>query len=372
MRKYEKTTFNIKGPFTTNDESGIDESKAFVVDMKHYETIRNILKTFGDLIRSLSITFNYIMDESKAREIVGDISNNCTQSLLQIEFNNCYGTVLQKLNNYYPNVYILSFSTDKYRDLKTNGSLNLSKVFFRVNQLQLQISNPIDWNVVGEKFRHLTSLTVDLPSNSDPPDVGNLFANSPNINSLDISFSSLDILQAASVFLLNLRRLVLRGFSDYPYIGRRIHFENVTFLDLISMICDSELIPKILVFHQIQHLKLNLPDFTDNWSKFFTNQQGKTIEYFDIKADSFTNEQLTAIADSQPNIKWTKLVSRTQIPTNAIVNFIKKSSQLFRCQISCRLNDIAERDLLEEQLETDWNIEFYYTSLNALDISMMR
>lgn len=367
-QKYENATFNVKGPFTTNGENGIDESKMLTIEMKHYETIRNILKTFGDFMRSFSISFNY-MKEEMGREIIGDINDNCTKSLIQIEFNSCFGTVLNKLKNSYQNVYFVSLSTDKYQDLK-NVSLKLSEIFPQLQQLELKISNVDYWKMVGDSFPHLKIIKIDLPAESARPNVGSLFKNSPNINSLHISYSSLNILRAASKFLPNLKELYLNEFSNDLFNGSQIHFKNVKFLNVFSSF-ESKLNPQYLVFYQIQYLFMRLGyDLTNEWNTFFTNQRGKTIEYLDISASSFTDEQVSAIVDSQPNIKLMIIPSRTQISVDAIINFAEKSKKLFRFHVV--LIDIVERGKLEKQLELNWIIDFWYEDLNSVFITLTR
>lgn len=373
-RSYTHTSFLIKGPFVSDDENGIDESNKLLIQLKHFENIQNILRTFGDLMQAISISFYYI-DETKGIEIIECINRNSTE-LIKFEVNDCYGKVLERLKTPFSKVYIATFSANSYRDFNNNVlTQKFDRIFPQLQHLFVKTVNENDWKIVGNKFPHLKSLTVDLPEPIEPgrPDVDSLFKNSPDINSLTISYSSLKILKAASDFLPNLNVLEVKRLSNDVYDDDQIHFKNVTVFSM-TVTSENEQIPQKMDFTQLQMITLSLSfDFSDEWSTFFNNHEENTIEFLDLTADSFGEKHLSNIVERQPNIKWAFIHSKTKISADSIADFVEHSKRMFRFQLVARLIDISQRDFLEGKLEDEWDIEMSYLNYNDyLEVTLKR
>lgn len=352
-RAYSKANFYVAGPFT----GGLYEYKKQSVRIKNFHTTRNILQTFGDLIQLIDISFDDI-NETEGSEIVRYISENGTNSLTQLNLRNCYAAVLNELKKPFSHVKSSIISTNLTSKLSKSGDkLNLSELFPKLKRFDLKICNANDWDFVGDGFPYLKSLTVEFPEvmEFDRIDFERFFKTSPNINSLSISNSSLMILKAASDFLPNLKCLKIFNFSTDNYEGDEIQFKNVSSLHMTST-HDNERIPQNLIFTQLQTLTLRLEyDFTNQWNEFFGNESSKSIEFFDIQANSFTKTQLMVIAENQPNIKWAFVQSKTELSAEAIVCFIEKSKRLFSLSYTS-LTDISQQQLLKEKLQNEWSI----------------
>lgn len=373
-RSYGSSSFMIKGPFVTNEENGIDESNKFIIQLNHLEIIQNIFKTFGDLIKAITISFYYI-DEPKANQIIECINQNATE-LIKFEINDCYGNVLEKLKKPFSKVYTATFSVNSYRNFNYSVvPLKFDGIFPQLQQLFIKTVNENDWKIVGEHYSQLKTLSVELPevTENGRPDVESLFQNSPNINSLTIIYSSLKILKAASIFLPKLNYLSVDRLSNDVYEDDKIYFNNITALS-IRETDENDLIPQLMVFNQLKIIILNFRfDFTDVWCLLFKNQKQNSIKILDLTADSFENRHLSSIVEFQTNIKWAFISSKTKVSADGMVNFIERSKSMVKFQVVGRLIDISQRDFLEEKLEESWNIDLNYLNYNDyIEISLQR
>lgn len=373
-RSYKTSNFIVKGPFLANEQNGIDDTNKIAVQMKHFKTIKNIIRTFGHLIQIIKISF-YYMEEAIGAEIVSFVSDNCTESLLVFHLNDCYGQILSKWTKSFRTVYEASISTDAYRVLKNQSlTIQMDKIMPNLQRLSVKITNANDWQIVGNKFLHLISLNVELPepTRNNRPNVENLLKNSRKINSLSISYTSLDILKAAHDFLLNLNVLNIYGFSNDAYDGNRIKFKNISHVTIVVM-DENKQIAEMLAFDHIRAVSLQLQfDFSDEWSSFFKNLNGKTIENFDISANSFTGKQLSIIAQQQSNIKMASITSRTPVSADEIVDFVGRCHKMVFFQLNGRFINANECALLAEYLQDNWTVSINYHDNDYLAVSLDR
>lgn len=335
--------------------------------------IKNVLNTFGDMVQFINISFNDI-NVIKGREIGSFIAENAIQSLKELHLINCHESVLDELNRPFPNVTIASFSTHSIDAFANANTMKLNQLFPNVKRLNVKIANVNDLQFVGDTFTDLRSLIVDLPEprTLSMTDIEILFKGSSTINTLTIHRSSLKLLRAASRILVNLNILQLLDFSDDSYQGKPIQFKNVYHLH-ITMTRTNSQIPQQLVFHQLRKLSLSFDSgFTDQWIQLFSNQVSKSVQVFDIKAMTFTQNQLLKIAQHLPNIKVAAIRSDKKISSDTIIRFLDTSKQLFSLQVQCALIDVCERKQLDEQLQHEWDIMYHYPSINMIALTFSR
>lgn len=357
-----------------DEQNGIDDANKISVQIKHFKTIENIFRTFGHLIQVIKISFYYI-EEANGTEIVSFISDNCTESLLELHLNDCYGKILSKWTKPFLNVTEASFSTDAYRALKNNSlTVRLDAKVPHVQRLSVKITNVNDWQVVGNKFPHLKSFSVELPNptRGSRPNVENLLKNSRNINSLSISYTSLDILKSARDYLPNLNVLKIYGFSNDAYGNHRIKFEGVAVVEIV-VIDEDELIPKKLAFDRVRAFNLQLQfDFSDEWSSFFEKFDGKMVENIELAADSFTGKQLSIVAEQISHVKMASITSRMAISADAIVDFVGRTHKMIFFQLKGRFIDATECEFLEQQLQDNWTVAINYQDNDYLSVLLNR
>lgn len=349
---YSKANFYIEGPFS----GGIYEYKKQTVILRSFEATEKTLKLFGDLVQFIQILFSNI-DEMDIKEIIGFINNNCTESLTKFHLKNCDRIVLNEFKKPFPHVKKATFLSVSKN--KSQIDIKLNQIFPHVQSLELKIVDFDDWELIGDKFLDLKMLTVELPEPNDSyyPDIGGLFKESRNINSIVINYISLKMLSVASEFLLNLKTLsIVTDILDEPYDGDKIHFSNVTHL-VLNYKDNKSKIPEKMVFTELHELDLRInSDFTDEWIEFFKNQQNKIIYKCQLSFRTMTSQQLIAIADSQPNIIMAYIRNTKDLSVDAIIKFLEKCKQLVFLNLKEVLINVAERKILQEKLSSNWGI----------------
>lgn len=368
-RTYSKTNFFIE---STN--GGIIDYNKQSVRINNFNVAKNVLNLFGDMVQFLNISFIDI-DEVKGNEIIGHVTANCTKSLKELHLYQCHGHVLDQLNQPFQYISIASFVTHSNIQFEiTPNALELNQLFPNLKRLHVKITSIDDLAIVGDQFSQLQSIIVDLPeiSGYSLVDIENIFKASPNINSLTVHHCTLKLLKIASLLLSNLKVLRIFDFSNELYRGSRIHFKNVKHLYVTnSQNCARN--PDKLVFYQLRKLSLNLNvGFTDQWIIFFGNQVKKSIEFFDLKTDMLTTNQLLAIVENMPNMKMASFIIERKLSADSIIKFLQTSKQLLVFQTHNALIDVIERKQLDEVLYTDWDINYSYPSINVIAITCSR
>lgn len=358
---YRKANFYIEGPLVGKNSSGIYEFAKQTVRISKFQAIEDTLRIFGDLVHFLDISFSQINETSK-KSIIEFINDNCTESLTQLHLKNCDGLTLNEFEKPFYKVKRTSFlSSSNPSNVKSKILIKLDQVFPELRSLNLKIVNVDDWSLIGNEFPNLRNLYIDLPEPTDEiyPDLGSLFKKSQKINSLQINYISLGMLKEANNFLLDLRKLdILVDIFDDSYDGDQIHFSNVTHLHLYSAHNNPQ-VPAKIVFTQLHELYLNIKEsFTDEWIKFFENQQKKTIYVCQLNFGDLNNKQLITIAEKQPNIQWATINpgNATNLTVDAIVTFIEKSKKLSLLEFSRDSVNVAERAILQDKLSRYWTI----------------
>lgn len=347
---YSKANFFINGPLSGE----IYEYKKQTVRIGSVEWAEKIFKIFGDLIQFIDISFKEINDTS-IKEIIGFINDNCTESLKQLHLKNSSSIILNGFKKPFPKVEKATFLS--LSNVQSKIDIKLDQMLPRLKRLELEIVNNSDWELIGDNFPNLRTLIIQLPEPSDSvyPDIGRLFEGSKNINSLRINYITLKVLKTASNYLTNLKVLVVsKDILNEPYDGDQIHFSSVSVLDLVLKDTNSQA-PGKLTFTKLNKLFLSVDG--DGWIEFFKNQQKNPIFICQLNFDDLTNQQLVAIAGSQPNSKLTVINAgkATNLSVNAIINFIEKSKIFFLNFYGAPIN-VADRKTLEEKLSLSWTI----------------
>lgn len=329
--------------------------------IQNHESALTLLKLFGDLIKFLDISFALI-DEDPGIEIGQYIAENSNASLTEFHLKDCYGKVLDKFQTTFRNVNITDFSTHKTKKFEIGSStFKFDGIFPNLRRFSVDIANVDDWKIIGDKFTNLTSLAVVIskPAYMVLPDIESLLNNSKNINNLELSYSSLNLLKVASVGLPNLKILKLTEFADDFYAGDQIQFNNVSSLCIVSSVNNAQS-PGKLAFSRLQSLSLKLGyNLTDQWIQFTKNPTNKRLEFLEIKSPAFKETQLRNIAKHQPNVKWASLVSERKVSIDEVISFLQESQHLVSLELQTSFLDINERNLLEGSLQHLWHFQYF-------------
>lgn len=230
---------------STNDIHDISNT----VYVKDVAIFLDLLKTFGNLISKLSLTYSHLVPD-QIREINAHVSVNCFKSLSELHIESWGENAFDGLNGTFENLIQLSISG---KVQKLNGkSVKLDKFFPNLETLSLQFIHVYDLDVIHRNFPQLENLHVIVGrSDSDEfseSNVENLLKNNPQIQRLRLGQANLSFLKKVRKILTKLDTLELPTlFMDT--VKGDIHFETVKSLSL-PMSLDG--IPKHLVFGQIE------------------------------------------------------------------------------------------------------------------------
>lgn len=356
-RVYSKSKFFIEGPFI-DEINGIFETTKQMIQIKNLNAALNMMKLFGDMVKYMDISYTELT-EADGASIAESLSENCANALIQLNLRNCHGSMMDKLNKSMKKVNATVFSTHQSKTINM-GSMTLSKLYPNVKRLDVNIAQIDQWNMIGEKFPHLQSLAVVIPKPkyNGFPDIASLLNASRSINTLQLQYSSIKLLQIANEVLSDLKVLNINEFTDDFYDGLPIQFKNVSNVRITSSV-DNAQNPENLAFNQLQSLSLNLNfDLNDKWVHFFENAHNHGLEVLELTTNALKTDQLKEIATHQPHLKSVKISCKNLVPANEIVSFLENSKHLTLLELHSAAIGASELSILEGQLQQYWHIEY--------------
>lgn len=377
-KQFVDTIIKITGPFSNGDEYAIDESGGQMIEIKNSNSVKAILKAFGDLIKTLAICFDQI-NADEGKEIISDVSIGCSDTALSaLYIENCKETVLNDFTTKFPRVEHVTFSSSSSSNLNIRpDALKLNELFPNLVFLELKHTAASDWAFIGDTFQHLTDLHVELPhfdanQNVIDENIVNLLKMNPDISTLSLSHSSLRFLRKINAVLPQLKALKLTTISnDYSNDdGDAIRFENVKFLTIESDRKDD--IPKNIIFvHRLQELKLIIqPEFNENWIAFIGIQLNGSV-FFQLKTEMLTDAHLLNVAEKLPNLRKADISCESKMSAFAIMEFLEKSYDLHTLNLDILMDDTEEDDL-EQKVYNKWDINHVSFSGNRIKITLER
>lgn len=366
-RVYSRSKFYIEGPFV-DGTNAVTETNKQLIQIKNLNAALNTMKLFGDMVQYVDVSYSDL-SEDEGSSIGEYIVENCATSLIELNLKNCYGTVLNKLQKPFPNINNTIFSTHQVKAFDVAAeTLTLDKMYPSLKRLNVNVANVNHWKIVGDKFPHLRALTVVIPrpEYTNFPDIAKLLNESRSINSLALTYSSLDLLRRASQVLPQLKVLQLNEFADNFYEGEKIEFKNVSMVRITSTRkVESAQVPESLAFKHLQSLSLSLSasGLSDKWINFFEQPKSQSVESLELSLNGVLSNQLTAIARHQPHLNSVVIKSEKTVPSDEIVSFLENSEHLTWLVLQSGFIDVAELSILEGRLQPMWLIE--YIDLNA-------
>lgn len=357
-RTYGAAKFFIQGPLDTSGD-GITETNKQIIYIKNVDSAVNVLKLFSDMVRFVELSFADL-DETTSATLATAVVENCAKSLVELQLKNCFGSILDKLQNPFPNVNVTVFSTHSTNTLTIGtNTWKLNALFPNAKHLSVSITNTDYWKVVGDSFPQLKVLSVSnpKPAYSAGIDIGSLLNNSLSINSLTLSYSSMALLQTASQVLTQLNVLTLNEFADDFYTGTDINFQNVTNLRIATTTNNAQ-VPEKLSFNGVNSLTLSLGyNFTDDWLQF-AKKTSQNVEWLNLKTLGINEDELKTIAHDATQLKLATIASDLKMPTTEIVSFLEHSQKLEWLVVESALITAAERNGLEGWIEKNWVVEY--------------
>lgn len=338
-----------------------------LIQIKNLVAALNTMKLFGDMVQYVDVSYSDL-NEDESSSIGEYIVDNCAASLIELNLKDCHGTVLNKLQKPFPNINTTIFSTHQSKSFEIAAeTLTLDKMYPSLKRLNVNVANVNHWKIVGDKFPHLRALAVVIPrpEYTNFPDIAKLLNESRSINSLELTYGSLDLLKRASQVLPQLNVLQLTDFADNFYEGEKIEFKNVSNVQITSTkAVESAQVPESLTFKHLQSLSLSLASgLSDKWINFFEQPQSQSVESLELSLTGVLGNQLKDIAKHQPHLKQVVIKSGKKVPSDEIVSFLENSGHLTWLDLQSGFIDVAELSILEGRLQPQWLIE--YIDLNA-------
>lgn len=374
-KNYEKSHFVLRGPFVeNNNEIGIEEQKK-IIYVQHFDMIKYIFETFGDLMHMIRVSFENI-DVTHGKEIVKKIAENCSNSLEALTLENCKGNVLDDLTITFPYVFTLKFSSSSTDRLEVNADhLKLNEMFTGLYALHLGHTTATDWQFIGDKWPHLEVFNVLLKNEkdqnrADTSHVIHFLNNNPKIKHLAVHHSNLNILKMASEILPQLDYLSIVNLSEdyWNYDGEPIRFDGVR--GLMVEIDNENQTPERIVCNHLDSLILKTKHaFTDKWTEFLTHQVNPNLSHFVVDAGELSREQFLILADKLPDLQAIEVVSPSKLMADDIAAFIGNSESLKNFNARIQM-DGHEQRRLSDVLPLEWNIEQLMPIENKVKISL--
>lgn len=368
-QNYDKSRFVLHGPFVNDNTSEIVEHRSSI-HLQNFDVIKYVLDHFGHMIHKIHVKFEHI-DVKEANEIVEKI-NHYSNSLETLAIEDCKGDVLHNLNNTFPYVFTLKFSSSPMHQLEVNSEFKLNRIF--TDLFALHLEHTTDFSFIGDKCANLVYLNVKLrksreQNHEDTTRVIHFLKENPQIQHLAVHNCNLNLVKMANEILSQLNFLSVVNLSeDYSdYHDEPIQLDGVRMLT-VEVDNENEL-PLKIVFANLERLKLIIKKFTDKWSEFLTSQVNTNLKHFAIDAVEISKEHFLDIAERLPELEAVDVTCTSKLETDDIVGFVGSSKSLKNFDLHLHMNE-SEQRRLSEVLPRDWNIVDQIQSENKVKISL--
>lgn len=375
-QNYGTKLFSISGPLVENVQNAFDCHH--VIKIRHVDVIEPFLRTFGKDIEALEVLFGYF-EASEGKEIMKYINEVFSDSttLKWLSLQSCKGSGLDELKRTFPSVLTVWFSTIFNIEIPLDA-LKLSYVFASANTLRLDDIKPSEWEIIGENFRHLTTLEVNFwkfISLEELEMILNFLNDNDKISTLKTNECRLLYLKDTYEVLSKLKHLILTdfpaGYAEHSNSFKPIHFKQLERLT-ITLIADRRLLYGIH-FDQIHEFDLFVEyKFNDEWIEFIDKQINQNLSSLMLEAQGLNNKQILTIVGRKPYLKTAKFFSNSNITADTIIEVIKDSKHLSELELYVAMIE-AEVKKLKNKINNNWNIELYRFSVaNRVSVMLQR
>lgn len=368
-KNYDKARFVFHGPFIEDGANEFVEHPRSI-HLKNFDVIKYLMQQFGHMVHKIHINFEQIEVE-QAHEIV-QIINNHSKSIETLALEHCKGNILDNLNNTFPYLFTLKFSSSPFHQLEVNSEFKLNQIFTELSALHLEHTN--DFNFIGEKWPNLGYLNVKLrkwkdQNHEDTSRIIPFLRDNPHIEHLQCHNCNLNLIKMANEILSKLNFLNVVNLSeDYgENLVEPIQLDDVR---MLTVEIDNEYeLPGKMIFGKLARFKLIIKKFTDKWSEFLTNQVNADLMHFNLECEEIKKEQFRGIAEIMPNLEAIDVICTSGLESDDIVGFIVASKSLKNFDLHIHMNETEMRHL-SEALPRDWDILDHKQQDNKVKISL--
>lgn len=340
----------------------IEFSDSSTFELKNFKLIEHIFTNFGDLIKYLSIDFEFI-EENVGIQVVTLINNKCFEELNSVIFDNCFGNVLSKLETTFPKVNKLQFSSHSSKKFQINPTnRKFNELFPNLNSLVLLQTRITDWTSIIGPYPMLESLESELPAEKtlngiDETQFIKLFEDNKQITEIEFRRITLKLLKEINDLLINFDTLTINSIVPNHYLnyqGDGIRSQCITYLTI-----NGNEFPLAFFFDKLEQLNLHIGDQSnDKWFEFIKYQVNKSLKSIHIYIQSMTKEQYITIPEFFPSLEKVIVNCQSKFEANDVLNFIDKSKSLKSIELS---GDISVEEQLTIQTKMNrliWDIGF--------------
>lgn len=357
---------------TQNDRVICENSRSCSVgDLK---SAFQLLRCFGQLIKVLQLTMN--SNQSQFLLLFNAINEYCSESLVNIKLNYCFGCFLD-----------LAAFTKPFKNLRVvelynccySNSVEFKRIFPNVRRFRFDGSSNADielfndFELLMDHYSHLEDfdLSVYINIGVSAPMMANLtkvLRLNPQLSKLRLSIESredgrngrthFDEETFRSIIepMQNLDELTLAGIALIPnFIGNKIHLKNVKKFKIVKLNMKYP-----FRFDQLEHfhfygayLRVNFYDFIDQ------NPTVKTLSIV-IHSDDFSNVNVTRLMQAVPMLTEIKCFYFFEgLSADNVLRFVSNFKLLKTFSFSSRIPIKALCcDELQTRLSTEWRCDW--------------
>lgn len=260
-----------------------------------FDAIQNTIKSFGHLIRNLSINYNSFT-AFESDQINHCISKYVTISLTNIDLNGCHNRKLGGLMGPFEKVNVVRLRNGEM----TSKFINFNKIFPAVQSFDLTEMWFVSAESMSHHFVHLHALQVENILDGVSDKLVQIFRLNPQLTTVSIYNVNWNGLKRLSELLPKLECLKLfRFYGKSHFDGGNIHFKHIKSLSMkfIQYLPDDMHTPP-LVFDALEEIYFDGP--TNKWFEIIMHNKCLTKI---VAEHELNHEQLIQIAKHLTHLK---------------------------------------------------------------------
>lgn len=362
---FHQAVFFVAGPFVDDKSEKIQIVNYYHVHLRSLNGINATLNNFGDLIRDIRINFEDI-NVNDGKEIVKNVNQKSFGSLININFENCKGTVLDGLKKPFENVTILTFASSQMEKLQVKDDQKLCNFFPNTNSLSIERIQSSDWKLIDCSFPKIFSINLNLPKKQQQHTVNgskisSFFKKNSKMYTLILKNANLKVLNEANKHLSNIQSLEINGLSEDYYLDFQNDTINFKFTSLLTIRnIPINIYPEWINFNSLSYFALNVEhNFTNNWMEFFENQINLTINTVILNFEFIEKEQFLNVLNKFMKSESITIYAHDSFTLMAddIINFVIKNEILYEFEIFARM-ERSEQIKLRRSVRKQWMVQF--------------
>lgn len=320
--------------------------------------VENFLKSFGKLIKRLSIAYHMIKPMSQHNEIGKYVNEYCAETLIEFSAKDTKAGVFDNMTKPFTKVERVAFEGSWEKT--DSNKLGLDELFPELRVLNLSYPKASILECVFPKL-------VELNSDVEPsPAFHKFFENNKQIKKLRLTTTSMELLHVVNENLPNLDVFDFYIPSDSPsYNDPEVEFKQVK---EISIKDNGHYIRTgNILFKQLKKLELSNFGRLDNVTADFIGSN-ENLETLIITFGNLNNSTLLTLALKLKNLVEVDIRCDLDIPIENIVEFIENNPKLKKITLNFPGNIVFLLDDLIGNLANDWIVAPVNKNFTGIEI----